>query len=219
VQAFARHCARELTCDPSLRIPAPACESVGRINAHLITRERIMPVSRTPCTRHHLGTSLFQYAPSLSATLSRPCWYDPGSLASHPVALFYLPNIEHTQARAEIAQQIPVLRPAGRRCAAAKIASSSRVVSFGTFLCVVMPRAWSRNLGSSTNLEALGSGIRSSRLREFYGTRLCTVMHGPAIEATDAPIICIFNNRIHPKQVPHNAGVGGSNQPVATISQ
>jgi len=41
-------------------------------------------------------------------------------------------------------------------------------------------------------------------------------MHCPAIEATDAPFIRMFNNKIQAKQVPHNAGVGGSSPPVAT---
>jgi hypothetical protein len=71
-------------------------------------------------------------------------------------------------------------------------------------------------------VELAGFPVYSSRdqqqlLRDYYGIRFCAVMHCHAIQATDAPIIHIFNNRIQAKQVPHNAGVGGSSPPVATI--
>jgi hypothetical protein len=43
-------------------------------------------------------------------------------------------------------------------------------------------------------------------------------MHRYAIGATGAPLFRMFNNKIQAKQVSHNAGVGGSSPPVATIS-
>ena len=58
---------------------------------------------------------------------------------------------------------------------------------------------------------------RQNSLREFSGTECSTVIHGAAIYATDVPEWYSKNSYLQSNGGFHNAGVGGSSPPVATI--
>lgn len=84
-------------------------------------------------------------------------------------------------------------------CVSAASALISFQVASSTFeliLMLWMVWAWltESEMSSRQDYEAVRVEIRRQSRWDFYRTRFCTVMHCYAIQATDAPLICIQNS-------------------------
>jgi len=67
--------------------------------------------------------------------------------------------------------------------------------------------------------QAKLKGCGSLLLREFFGNLLCTFVLFPAIRDNGRPVRLLIKKSLWLHPCTHNAGVGGSSPPVATISR